>query len=210
VVTTCSEHAEEGHQTCSLKEHRELENFNSEKNKAMFQLKERLARLRTSQPRESIPDASDVIGQDEEVLIDNDGVCDRKPEEGNRTVRARFGRRRTHNEELCVASCGVILGRATFYGSEAPNDIVVSQILLLIFTFTHVYSFSCFGRGFSQPEGLYLQFSGTTTTARSFPCLTIQAVLTTTLNFQHSRLTFFTSNTNTRNQTRSAMMTVIL
>ncbi|KAJ6479711.1 hypothetical protein C8R45DRAFT_1101158 [Mycena sanguinolenta] len=61
--------------------------------------------------------------EDEDVEIDADGICDGKPETGNRTVRARFGRRRTHNEELCVASCGVILGRATFYGSEAPNGV---------------------------------------------------------------------------------------
>ncbi|KAF8967356.1 hypothetical protein BDZ97DRAFT_1916953 [Flammula alnicola] len=124
VVTTCSEYAEEGHRTCKLPLHRNLEDYNAEQQKAMFQLKQRLARLRTSQPRESIPEAGDdTIGQDEEILIDKDGVCDGKPEEGNQTLRARFGRKRTHNEELCVASCGVILGRATFYGSEAPNGV---------------------------------------------------------------------------------------
>ncbi|KAJ7635627.1 hypothetical protein B0H17DRAFT_1107508, partial [Mycena rosella] len=61
--------------------------------------------------------------EDEDVEIDANGICDGKPEAGNKSVRARFGRRRTHNEELCVASCGVILGRATFYGSEAPNGV---------------------------------------------------------------------------------------
>ncbi|KAJ7653859.1 hypothetical protein B0H17DRAFT_1100358, partial [Mycena rosella] len=61
--------------------------------------------------------------EDEDVEIDANGICDGKPETGNKSVRARFGRRRTHNEELRVASCGVILGRATFYGSEAPNGV---------------------------------------------------------------------------------------
>ncbi|KAJ7744876.1 hypothetical protein B0H16DRAFT_1889524 [Mycena metata] len=60
---------------------------------------------------------------DEDVEIDVAGICEGKPETGNKTVRARFGRRRTHNEQLCVGSCGVILGRATFYGSEAPNGV---------------------------------------------------------------------------------------
>lgn len=46
--------------------------------------------------------------------VDEDGECDDKPEEGNRKVRARLGRRWTHNEQLCVATCGVILGCATF------------------------------------------------------------------------------------------------
>ncbi|KAF8574394.1 hypothetical protein K439DRAFT_1649787 [Ramaria rubella] len=36
-------------------------------------------------------------------------------------ICAHFGHKRTHNEELCVASCGMILGRVTFYGSEGPN-----------------------------------------------------------------------------------------
>jgi hypothetical protein len=72
--------------------------------------------------RDVVPDDDD----DDEVFIDQEGVCDGKPETGNRAVRARFGRRRTHNEELCVGSCGVILGRATFFGSEAPNGVRVS------------------------------------------------------------------------------------
>jgi hypothetical protein len=94
----------------------------------MFQLKHRLARLKTSQPPNSIPNidqADESAFADEEVLIDQQGICDGKPDEGNKAVRARFGRKRTHNEELCVASCGVILGRATFYGSEAPNGVRV-------------------------------------------------------------------------------------
>lgn len=49
----------------------------------------------------------------------NDGPD--KSDKGNAAPRARFGRRRTHNEQLCVATCGVITGRATFYGSEAVS-----------------------------------------------------------------------------------------
>ncbi|KAF8060174.1 hypothetical protein FPV67DRAFT_1609768 [Lyophyllum atratum] len=124
VVTSCTTQAEEGFQTCPVPEHRKLEDYKNEHNKAMFQLKHRLARLKVSQPDLMISEG-DVSGPhaDEDLLIDSDGVCNDKPETGNRTLRARFGRRRTHNEELCVASCGVILGRATFYGSEAPNGV---------------------------------------------------------------------------------------
>ncbi|KAJ7429546.1 hypothetical protein B0H11DRAFT_2405433 [Mycena galericulata] len=49
--------------------------------------------------------------------------CDGKPEKGNRVLRARFGRKRTHNEQLNCFSCGIIAGRATFFGSEAPNGV---------------------------------------------------------------------------------------
>ena len=121
--------------TCSLPEHRKLEANNDLRNKAMFQLKHRLARLRVSQPVAAITttgssELADTAGStlhtDDEVIVDADGVCDGKPEYGNKSIRARFGRRRTHNEQLCVASCGIILGRATFYGSEAPNGVRVS------------------------------------------------------------------------------------
>ena len=71
----------------------------------MFQLKQRLARLKTSQPHDSIPDALPTSGpagipattpatfDDEEVVLDKDGICDGKPEEGNKTLRACFGRK---------------------------------------------------------------------------------------------------------------------
>lgn len=142
VVTTCSSPAEENYRTCAIPEHRKLEDYNAMQNKAMFQLKHRLARLKTSQPQSSFGD-SDLIAPseaqgsttltNEEVLIDENGICDGKSASGNTTIRARFGRRRTHNEELCVASCGVILGRATFYGSEAPNSILVSTLFRISF-----------------------------------------------------------------------------
>jgi hypothetical protein len=129
----CSERAEKGHRTCDIKDHRELENYNAIQNKAMFQLKLRLSRLKVSQPRNSMPEISAdsdtapvPVFNDEEVVINSAGVCNEKPEQGNKSLRARFGRKQTHNEELCVASCGVILGRATFYGSEAPNGVQVS------------------------------------------------------------------------------------
>jgi hypothetical protein len=120
----------------------------------MFQLKRRLERSKLSQTHDSLstntseniagvlpdvdlgadsPEGSGVL--DEELTVDASGICDGKPEAGNRTVRARFGRRRTHNEELCVASCGVILGRATFYGSEAPNGVRVGTELCIRYNF---------------------------------------------------------------------------
>lgn len=54
--------------------------------------------------------------------------CDGKSAKGNRVVRACFGRKSTHNEQLCVYSCGITAGRATFFGSEAPNGVRVSYL----------------------------------------------------------------------------------
>jgi len=45
---------------------------------------------------------------------------------GHRKLRVQFGRKYTHNEQLFVAPCGVIVAQETFYHSEAPSAVVVS------------------------------------------------------------------------------------
>lgn len=149
----------------------------------MFQLKHRLARLKVSQPVASMSptvapgsDSPDVAGStlhvDEEVIVNVNGICDGKPEAGNKTIRARFGRRRTHNEQLCVASCGIILGRATFYGSEAPNGVRVSEtLILLILSNCANYNMPrCSGSASFLQKNQSLPFFGMITTAVSAQC----------------------------------------
>ncbi|KAG6848137.1 hypothetical protein H0H93_003062 [Arthromyces matolae] len=132
-VTTCERQVEGGFKTCSLDIHRSIETYSESHGKAMFQLKHRLEKLSTARNKKHgsqrpiqlpLPLDNDSVGDSHDFSeYDANGVCDGKPEAGNRLVRARFGRRRTHNEELCVASCGVILGRVTMFGSEAPNGV---------------------------------------------------------------------------------------
>jgi hypothetical protein len=55
-----------------------------------------------------------------------DSACPSKPEAGNRKIRALFGRRRTHNEQIMVRPCGIIVARQTFFGSETIPQTVVS------------------------------------------------------------------------------------
>jgi len=133
VAISCNETAEANFKTCTHPDHRNLETKYNMAARAMFQLRHRLERA-SRQTHDSLPTdfaADDGDGfegssgrddQEVEVTVDD---CNGKPSNGNRTVRARFGRRRTHNDELCVASCGVILGRKTFYGSEAPSAVRV-------------------------------------------------------------------------------------
>lgn len=50
---------------------------------------------------------------------------------GNRRKRLKgaFGRKWTHNEQLMVRPCGVVIGRATFYNAESVSAVKVSEIL---------------------------------------------------------------------------------
>jgi hypothetical protein len=160
-ITTCSAVIEPGFRTCQLREHRDMELYHYQRGKAMFQLRDRLQRAKGFTPSNSFPasqpdtpnaDSSrlpqlqmeteatgadllpigarsaDDDSDDEEIEY----VCEGKSTQGNRVLRARFGRRRTHNEQLCVFSCGVVAGRATFFGSEAPNGVRVRQLKLYL------------------------------------------------------------------------------
>ncbi|OSC98756.1 hypothetical protein PYCCODRAFT_1417417 [Trametes coccinea BRFM310] len=116
-VIACEMRADEGFKTCGLPSHRALDNYLNLQNKAMFQLRSRLERLTTSQTSHNlVPTVA--------TLDSLDVACEVKSPQGNKRIRAQFGRRRTHNEETCVASCGVILGRATMFGSEAVSGVL--------------------------------------------------------------------------------------
>ena len=44
---------------------------------------------------------------------------------GKNKIHARFGRMWTHNEQILVAPCGVIIARETFYNAESIPTVVV-------------------------------------------------------------------------------------
>ncbi|KAG6848444.1 hypothetical protein H0H93_016899 [Arthromyces matolae] len=121
VITSCKVIAQEGRRTCS--DHQKIEDYKNQKNKAMFQLKHRLMHLQNTLPNAEFGSNDFNQDDDDEDDEEDDALCDGKADTGNQPRRARFSHRLTHNEELCVASCGVILGRATFFGSEAPNGV---------------------------------------------------------------------------------------
>jgi len=95
--------------------------------KAMFQLRQRLKQAGVDVPGDSASDPSDdpdLVPETAERDKDRP-LHEGKSEVGNRALRATFGRCRTHNEQLLVRPCGIILSRATFYGSEAISAVKV-------------------------------------------------------------------------------------
>ncbi|KAK7684279.1 hypothetical protein QCA50_012603 [Cerrena zonata] len=105
----------------------------------MFQLRLRLERAQARKGNElrnpAAPSPKSVTDYNKDVDVSLDMLCYGKPDAGNQHLKARFGRRWTHNDELCTASCGVILGRTTFFGSEAPNG--VRHFLMRLFPTKH-------------------------------------------------------------------------
>lgn len=94
-------------------------------NKGFFQLRDRLARQKVSHPNDSFNAQPQDDIMDEIILLpdEDDPSCQEK--EGNRKIRAQFGRRRSHNEQILVRPCGIIVARTTFFGSETTPQTIV-------------------------------------------------------------------------------------
>ncbi|KDQ28715.1 hypothetical protein PLEOSDRAFT_1039350 [Pleurotus ostreatus PC15] len=120
VFVDCDRPAEQTFQTCSEPAHRQAESHHKAKGKGFFQLRKRLERHNIAHLADSVaPLDTETITDGQDLPMDPV----HKSEAGNQTVKARFGRRRTHNEQLVVACCGVITGRATMFGAEAISGV---------------------------------------------------------------------------------------
>jgi hypothetical protein len=102
-----------------------MEEKRNESGKAFFQLRQRLARQNTNQ----IPDSLNT--SEPNILDDDDENPEHKSDAGNRVPKARFARRRTHNEQLIMSCCGVVLARGTMFGAEAISGVKVSHNFFL-------------------------------------------------------------------------------
>ena len=134
---------------CENPEHQEVWKRHVARGQSRFTLHDRLQRARLAGAANTMiaggdsEDLEDLDAAEVEFLLDETGkvvaeedapeACPDKPEEGNRKIRAQFGRKRTHNEQVIVAPCGVILARATFYGAEALHTAAVRNCIYCIF-----------------------------------------------------------------------------
>ena len=97
-VDGCDEVCASGCQTCGNVDHQALEDAYFKPTKALFQLRARLKRAgitllldSVSSPSNSGSSNPNSTDEDPELILDSE--CDGKPENGNRHLRARFGRR---------------------------------------------------------------------------------------------------------------------
>jgi CxC6 like cysteine cluster associated with KDZ transposases len=85
-VVACHEEAEPLFRTCRIAQHRSCEDRYLEHSKAMFQLKNHLARQ--SKGSKKLPEEVDSDGQSDDSDVE---MCDPMPAKGNQKVFARFG-----------------------------------------------------------------------------------------------------------------------
>ncbi|KAF8579587.1 hypothetical protein K439DRAFT_1359290 [Ramaria rubella] len=137
-VTTCESAHGEGFLTCPQLNHRSLEVAYHKKGVAFFQMRDKIKKR--AEGSASDPGSIDGGSPNEVIIVERDDAgdsvpvflgCDEKSPAGNRRLRAQFSRRWTHNEQLMIRPCRVIISRATFFGSEAIS--AVRQFVLATF-----------------------------------------------------------------------------
>ncbi|KZT51760.1 hypothetical protein CALCODRAFT_442621 [Calocera cornea HHB12733] len=109
-VESCQAPVEPGHKTCSSSQHRQLEENYYAAGQSALLLRDRLDRARSYSREGDTPDLGLPSGPRRARKTDND-------------LKARFGRRSTHNEQLVVRPCGIIIARGTFYGAESLSSV---------------------------------------------------------------------------------------
>lgn len=107
-VKTCNLPNEGGFDTCSTPSHRQSELDHHAQGRAM-------PRLKASARR-----AGGVTMEDEAVVPES-------PEPQGSRVTVKLTRTWTHNEQLFVRCCGLIVSRATLYGSESISSVKVRE-----------------------------------------------------------------------------------
>ncbi|KIO18482.1 hypothetical protein M407DRAFT_83864 [Tulasnella calospora MUT 4182] len=107
VTVGCSELQETGFRTCADPEHRAKETHLQAQNKAI------------SMPPKDLEDdeSTDDEATSREVNVEGKSKKGRK-------IRALMGRMHSHNEQLMVRPCGVIVGRSTCFGAESPEQVI--------------------------------------------------------------------------------------
>ncbi|KAF8884482.1 hypothetical protein BD779DRAFT_1443171, partial [Infundibulicybe gibba] len=128
-VDSCGSQVDPGFQTCSQTKHRELEIKYTGTDKGFFQLRDQLVRQKVSHPNDSFEATTNLANDEhvEELYLsshESDPACLEKSQDSGGKIRARFGRKRTHNEQIMVRPCGIIVARQTFFGSETTPQTV--------------------------------------------------------------------------------------
>ena len=138
-IKDCGTTVVEGKKTCGNPTHQEVERLYILRGESRVQLQEKLKRQRVSHPNDGVAEEVDIgelIDDDEEeefeLAVDeldpalaygvNEAISDLRGASplptvgamgGKKRLSARFGRKRTHNEQILVAPCGIILARDT-------------------------------------------------------------------------------------------------
>jgi hypothetical protein len=122
---------------CNDSTNQAIEKAYMQHSQACFQLQEHLRHAYVAMPMNS--DANDVAIADLEaddpleeefnVPVVGEGSAEMTKLTKSKKLHGKFGCNRTHNEQLIIVPCGMILTHEMFYGVEGVTSVVVRQML---------------------------------------------------------------------------------
>ena len=127
-----------GHLTCADPIHQHAESHHQDKGQSRFQLCDCLQRAHDIQllrhttnsralPQLAVADEEDVFDIDQTGQVTQ--ADPHSPEVSTTTktkLHAKFTRAQSHNKQLAIAPCRIILGRDTMFSAEGVTSIAVS------------------------------------------------------------------------------------
>jgi hypothetical protein len=124
-IVGCDSPIVDDNRTCSDPRHQEVERIHRERGQGRFQLQDRLQRARVAHPNDAVGEEGNPT--DADVETEEFEISGSQESNQKERFRAQFGRRRTHNEQIIVTPCGIIIARETFYGAEGVGSVIVSR-----------------------------------------------------------------------------------
>ena len=117
-IIHCSLPVVTGRKTCALSDHEAVENVHNIHGQARFQLKEHLCHAQFAHPGDAFPvEAANIFQLVDDNTEEDFGFNGRgqsipvkEHTTQKKTLRAQFGCKRTHNKQLFIAPCGIIIG----------------------------------------------------------------------------------------------------
>lgn len=128
----CSNQALPGKRTCGLKEHIQAYNKFKARGSSNFALTSMLNRPGSNRPSDPTVhqdwNTAELIGLNNIQQADKADRAHEQAHEGGdlpktKGCRVCFSRKKTHNDQLIVSCCGVILARETFFNSESLSAV---------------------------------------------------------------------------------------
>ena len=134
MVVECHSPTSPNSRVCSDPQHQQVEKIHHERGQARFQLREHLQRACVAHPNDAVAKEvsfAELIDTDDEEEEFEIPIVHHPEAAPKKRIRAQFGRKRTHNEQIIVAPCGMIITRETFYGAEGVASVVVSKYIFI-------------------------------------------------------------------------------
>lgn len=142
-IAGCTWKVQDKSHLCDVPSHQEAQRIHVEWSQAHFQLKKYLEQAKVAHPCSSDPvEAMAEVESIDDIVkeVSSTDGPQRAPAKSVK-LKAHFGCQSTHNEQIFLLPCGLIVGWESFYCAEAVLSVVVCCLSLSLSSSTYIWPF---------------------------------------------------------------------